>query len=329
MLSDIMLFLCLSNVKASMVGYSTLIQKEVIVNSDRTVSLDFAMSVSSIEMEAIVVLAEKKVNREDVSATQEIVNAERIESMPVLRVDEFINNIKGIKLVSGAQSAGLSVRGEIRETDVRIDGISIQDPHSENSYLGFNSLALQEVQVLTGGFEVKYGNIRSGLLNVIAKEGVRERYTVSFKVNITHGGQKYFFGTNPWSSESLIYRVYSGEYAMGMSISNSLLPEELRNFTRWADSSSGGEADEGLDPLQKLRLWKLQHPQYSFGNKPDYYIEANITGPLLSVGIPLWEDYATGTYETRFSGADLTSGNYIVVLNSGNITKTTKVLLLK
>ena len=37
----------------------------------------------------------------------------------------------------------------------------------------------------------------------------------------------------------------------------------------------------------------------------------------------------TGTYETKFSGADLPSGNYIVVLNSGNITKTTKVLLLK
>lgn len=282
------------SIKASIVGYTSITQKEVKVESDRTVEVNFRLSSSTVEVEQVVVTAEKELVKKDVSATQEIISSTRLEQMPVTRVDEFIGSIKGIEVVSGSEGNGLSVRGgAIRETDVKMDGISLRDPRTGNSYLSFNTTAIKEMQVLTGGFEAKYGNIRSGLLNIVTKEGQREKYTASIRVDVTPSGQKRFFGTNPWSNESWIYKVYAGEYAMqGVPAGDTTVPVEFRSFRGWARSTT---APRPLDSLQKLELWKLQHPQYQFANKPDYFIEGTITGPLPGSSIPIFGDFAEKT----------------------------------
>ncbi len=108
-------------------------------------------------MEQVVVTAQRETIKPDVAGTQEVIVTSRLEEMPVTRVDEFARSLKGVQLVSSADGNGLSVRGgAIRETDVRIDGISLQDPRSENSYLALNSTTIEEIQVLTGGFQAKY-----------------------------------------------------------------------------------------------------------------------------------------------------------------------------
>ncbi|HEX9007570.1 MAG TPA: TonB-dependent receptor, partial [Bacteroidota bacterium] len=283
-------------VKASMVGYVTEIERPVRVESDRTITLNFRLGSTEVELEGVEVTANRQLVRPDVSATQEVVSTARIEQMPVLRVDEFIGTIKGITLVSGADGNGLSVRGgTIRETDVRLDGISLQDPRSENSYLALNSTAIQEVQVLTGGFEAKYGGIRSGLLNVVTKEGQRERYTLSLKADAAPAGQPRFFGTSPWSDQSWIYRVYAGEYAMhGVPAGDTTIPAEFRSFQGWTRSIRTIPYYY-LDTTQRLELWKLQHPQYQVAPKPDYFLEGSITGPFPGAGIPLLGDFAERT----------------------------------
>ena len=123
------------NIKASMMGYDNLVVQRIRVNIDRTTTVDFALEPKVIEMGEIQVMAEREIIKPDVSGTQEIIISERIAEAPVLRVDEFINKIKGVELVAGSDGHGLSIRGgAIRETDVRIDGISVHDPRSENSY---------------------------------------------------------------------------------------------------------------------------------------------------------------------------------------------------
>ncbi len=280
--------------KATMVGYAPLVQKGVRVDADRTVTVDFELSVTAIELDQVVVTAKRELIKPDVAATQEVILTTRLEQMPVTRLDEFVNRIKGVELVSGAEGHGLSVRGGgIRETDVRLDGISLQDPRSENSYLALNSTTIEEIQVLTGGFQAKYGGIRSGLLNVVTKDGHRDRYTLALKVDAAPAGQKKFFGTNPYSAESWIYRVFAGEYAMrGVPPGDTTVPIEFRNFRGWANRLT---ADRRLDSLGKLELWKRQHPMYEFGNKPDVFVEGSITGPFPGFGLPLVRDYAERT----------------------------------
>src|SRR5690606_10758065 len=177
------------NVRASLVGYNSVVQKGVRIDPDRTIEVDFQLRTSAVEVGEVVITARRELIKKDVSGTQEIILSTRLEQMPVLRMDEFVGKLKGVELVSGEQGNGLSIRGgAIRETDVRLDGMSLQDPRSDNSYLSFNSTTVSEIQVLTGGFEAKYGGIRSGLLNVITKDGSREKYTASFKVDMAPSG---------------------------------------------------------------------------------------------------------------------------------------------
>ncbi len=290
-------------VTARLIGYSPVVQEKVRVDLDRTIPLDFSLTSSAIQVGQVVVTAKHEIIKQDVSATQEVIVTTRLEEMPVLRVDEFVGRVKGIQLVSGSEGNGLSVRGgAIRETDVRLDGISLQDPRSENSYLALNSTAIEEIQVLTGGFEAKYGRIRSGLLNVVTKDGSRDRYTVSLKADIAPAGQRRFFGTNPWSNDSWVYKVYAGQYAMnGIQTKQDSLdvPSDFWNFTGWKKiaAASGGKGSDNLwlDSTQRLDLWKAQHPQYTFNDKPDYYFEGAITGPFPGAGLPLIGDFAERT----------------------------------
>ena len=280
-------------VKASMVGFTSTAQRPVRVDLDRTVTVDFTLAMTAIELEQVVVTAKRELIKPDVAGTQEVIMTSRLEQMPVTRMDEFVNRVKGVELVSGAEGNGLSVRGgAIRETDVRIDGISLQDPRSENSYLALNSTTVEEIQVLTGGFQAKYGGIRSGLLNVVTKDGYRDRYTVSLKVDQVPAQKKYF-GTNPWSDESWIYRIFAGEYALrGVTPGDTTVPIEFRNFQGWANRFS---PDRNLDTLNKLELWKRQHPQYRHADKPDIFVEGSITGPFPGAGLPLIGPFAENT----------------------------------
>lgn len=284
-------------ISASLIGYGTTIQKLVKVDLDRTITLNFELSTASIQTEQVVVTAKREIIKADVSATQEVITTARIEQMPVNRVDEFLGKLKGVELVSNSEGNGLSIRGgSIRETDVRLDGMSLQDPRSGNSYLAFNSTTIQEMQVLTGGFEAKYGGIQSGLLNVVTKEGQRERYTASIKVDVSPAGQKRYFGTDPYSNDSWIYKVYAGQYAMDgirTKADSQAVPSQFWEFRGWNDKTQAVNAKiDSLTPAQRLDLWKLQHPQYTYNNKPDYFVEGSITGPVPGASIPIFGSYA-------------------------------------
>ncbi|MGE5350567.1 MAG: carboxypeptidase regulatory-like domain-containing protein, partial [Acidobacteriota bacterium] len=222
---------------ASIIGYTPTVQKGVKVDLDRTITANFQLGSTSIQTEQITVVAPREIIKHDVSGTQEVVASTRIEQMPVLRLDEFMGRIKGVELVSNSEGNGLSVRGgNIRETDVRLDGMSLQDPRSGNSYIALNSTTIQQVQVLTGGFEAKYGGIQSGLLNVVTKDGQRERYTVSLKMDVAPAGQRRYFGTDPYSDSSWIYKVYAGQYAMNgirTHADSMATPRDFWNFPGW------------------------------------------------------------------------------------------------
>ncbi|MGE5352619.1 MAG: carboxypeptidase regulatory-like domain-containing protein [Acidobacteriota bacterium] len=268
-------------VKASIIGYTTVIAKEVRVDPDRTINLSFELEPASIQTDEIVVTAKKEIIKADVYSTQQMISSETLQSLPVVRVDEFLGKLKGVQLSSSSDGYGLSVRGgAIRETDIRLDDISLKDPRSDNSYLGFNSTTINEIQVVTGGFEAKYGGIRSGLLNVKTKDGSRERFTVTLKTDYTPEGQYRFFGTNPFSNDSWIYKIYSGQYASsGAPADDPTVPVDLRDFQGWKKTTKDNL--KALDTLQRMELWKLQHPQYGVARRPDYVIEGTITGPFV------------------------------------------------
>ncbi|MDE3058130.1 MAG: TonB-dependent receptor [Bacteroidota bacterium] len=301
---------------AKILGYTPVIEQRVRVEAERTITVNFSLQQSAIQLSGVEVVYRQNVIKADVAGTQEVVHAQTIQEAPMTRVDEFVGKLQGVELVDNNQGHGLSIRGgAIRETDVRLDDISLQDPRSENSYLSFNSTTIQELQVMTGGFQAKYGGIQSGLVNAITKEGSRQKYNMSLNYNMTPGGEQKFFGTNPWSNQSMIYQVFTGKYAMHgirTHTDSMAVPSEFWGFKGWADGISHGNAyaystgtftapyvqfpagfnpKTQLDSIQRMQIWQLQHPQYSIASRPDYYFEGSLTGPVPGGDIPLLGEY--------------------------------------
>jgi len=297
-------------ISARMVGYTELKKEGVRVNMDRTITVDFPLEQTVLEMQSVTVTAEREVVRADVASSQEIVDADRIDAMPVMRMDEFIGSMKGIELVAGDEGTGLSIRGgDIRETDVQIDGISSRDPRSGNAYLAINASSVEEMQVMTGGFEAKYGGFRSGLVNIVTKDGSRERFSFAGNFNYTPAGQKRYFGQNPWDEDFLIYRIFADTTENGWAYigtrddTSGLIPNEFQSFKGWENSREGRANYEiiGLDAKltaeQKRQLWLLQHPTNEIFNKPDFYMEGTLTGPVPGAWIPfLGEIFERSTF---------------------------------
>ena len=61
---------------------------------------------------------------------------------------------------------------EIMRIHILIDGVSVQDPLSGTGYgLQISANSLEEVEVITGGYNAEYGQATSGVVNVRTKEG--------------------------------------------------------------------------------------------------------------------------------------------------------------
>jgi len=292
----------LYNIAATMIGYGQLKKTEVRVSFDHTTVVDFEMSVEALKGDAVVVQAERKIIKADVYGTVESIASEKITDAPYERVDEFIDKMKGVKLVDDASGHGLSIRGgDIRETDIMVDNISIRDTRSENSYINFNASTIEEIQVKTGGFEAKYGGIQSGLVNVITKEGSRDKYSLSMEVTTVPAGQERFFACNhPWSEDSPLYETFLGDYAMNGipdsvygvpegSVSGMIIPDEFPfkdfkgGFRGWSYRRAFPTT---ISDSLRRKLWEVQHPTYDIAAKPDYYIEGALMGPVPGAWIP-------------------------------------------
>ncbi len=91
-------------VKATMIGYAQVNIYDVRVEIDLTTEINISMSTEAIKGELVEVLAEKKVIKLDVAASQKSISSDEINQLPVNSVSDVIGLQAGI--------SGFSVRGQ-------------------------------------------------------------------------------------------------------------------------------------------------------------------------------------------------------------------------
>jgi hypothetical protein len=173
------------NVQARMMGYTLITKTDVRVISEHTTQLNFELQATVVEGEGIIVQAEREVVKMDLSSSSFVADRSEIEAVPLISdVTSYINLQAGI--------AGWSVRGGNQgETKLLADGLLLVDQRANEPIMMPNLSEIKEVNVMKGGFAAEYANVRSGVINVITREGSPEKYEGSFEFRYTPGYQKH------------------------------------------------------------------------------------------------------------------------------------------
>ena len=148
-----------------------------------TTTLDLALGAAEVvTLEEITVTAAKPLIKRDVTQSTRIIEAEEIAAMP----RDTVNGILQIQAgVSQLNSTGtLHIRGG-RSTEVKylIDGIPVNDPIGRSLGVNISTNSLQQMEVITGGFNAEHGDAQSGVINLITKAGA-QNFTGRFRYRV-------------------------------------------------------------------------------------------------------------------------------------------------
>jgi len=282
---------------ASMIGYRKVTVRNVEVRMELTTTIDVELAVEALQMEDVVVVAERPVVVKDISASQLNLEVEKIESMPLTDVTDVL------ELQAGIQD-GLQIRGgAARQTAYIVDGFVQNDERSNDPYTTVSLSSLEEVKVQTGGFNAEYGNIRSGVVNVITKEGSKNSYSGSVRLNYRSPAPKNF-GISPYDENSYFLRPYLDPEVCYEGTDNGAwdqhTQEQYPDFAGWNFVSGSRIQDDDptndLTPEGALRLFKWQHRRQGKITKPDYVMDAGFGGPVPMVGDQLGNLRFYGSY---------------------------------
>ena len=271
--------------KAIMVGYATVIQENVQVSVDQTTNVEFIMQSEALEGETVVVTATRPVVQLDVSSSQKVISEESIQDRPLDNFEEVLSVETGIQLHAADDGTGFIVRGGgLNETDIVVDGLSMRNERNQQPATNLSLTAIQEVEILTGGFSAEYGEIRSGMINVITKEGSPDRFAGNMDVKISPPARKHF-GPSPYATDGPFWQVYAGPDAF-TGVTDEMVENGQYPFTfiGWNEVSKQflGDPDPNNDltPQDALEVWKWQHRIRKYAEEPDYIGDVSISGPV-------------------------------------------------
>ncbi|MFC1558897.1 carboxypeptidase-like regulatory domain-containing protein, partial [candidate division KSB1 bacterium] len=167
------------SIAVTMIGYKSVTAEKFNVIADFTSELNLGMEITAIEGEVVVIETKRPLIQKDQTATVKVITKEEIQNLPSRGYQRAVTLQSGVVMYGGGN---ISVRGgRLSETAYYVDGFSQQDPLTGRSTTAINSNAVEQVTVITGGFNAEYGKIMSGVVNVITKGGTKD-YHGSFEM---------------------------------------------------------------------------------------------------------------------------------------------------
>ncbi|MBU1101863.1 MAG: TonB-dependent receptor [Bacteroidetes bacterium] len=173
-------------VQASIIGYQTQVMTGVLVSADRVTSLDFTLSQSAIQSEEVVVTAQRDALHKEVTNTQMVATDTQLKNSSGIReINAFLQKLPGVSQENGH----LTIRGgSADQVGSMVNGLSYNNAAVGNSETTIPLSAIEQVSLMSGGYNAEYGNFRSGLINITTKSGTKEGYhgTINISRNNSH-----------------------------------------------------------------------------------------------------------------------------------------------
>jgi hypothetical protein len=287
-------------VQASLLGYSAKRIADVRVNIDQTTTLKIALTEEMFQGEEVVVVADRPVVQRDVSSSAANITPMEIQTLPAAAI---ITNVVGLQAgVQTNQTGDLVIRGSggtsvaggggSDQTLLLVNGHALRDSRDNSPFTGISLVSIDNIQVTSGGFNAEYGNVRSGLVNVVTKEGNSSKY--NFGVIARYAPQRpKHFGMSAYDRNSFFIRPYLDDAVAWTGTGRGFDPgawdywtrQQYPEFEGWNSISQktlqDNDPDNDLTPEAAQRLFLWQHRRQAEVSLPDYDIDAGLGGPLI------------------------------------------------
>lgn len=273
------------SIRFSMIGFGTKVVRDMRVHINESPTLNMKMAEEAFQGDEVVVTAEREIVKLDMSSSRTLVTSQSLQNSPVANLEEVLSTYPGITLSAGSDGSGLVIRGgNINETNIIVDGLSTRDMRTQQPNTTLNLTAINELEVISGGFTAEYGGIRSGVVNVVTKEGRTDRYEVVVDYRIAPPQQKHF-GASPFGIDGPFWKVYAGPDAMtGVTadmVSSGQYPFTFIGWNEFAKQRlADGNPATDVTPQEALEIWKWQHRKREYANKPDHIFDVTLSGPI-------------------------------------------------
>jgi len=260
------------SLRASFVGFRTLTQSEVIVNINRTTTVDFVLEDAMQEQDEVVIIAVRPDVEKDQTSTLEIIRPEEVEQIA------GVTDLSDVLGLQAEVNDGHFRGGRSNEELYVLAGMGIVNPlNSSRSFTPMLS-AVEEVEVITSGFSAEYGNAMSGVINISTKEG-GETWSTRAEVRTRVPAYKHFGGsvfdpaTNPY-----IRLMNNLDWWQAPDPENDDRP-------RWQGAVGRGfgsrvDPEEGAELA--YNLWQRTHRDigYEYDNRWDALVDITMGGPV-------------------------------------------------
>ena len=271
------------DIEVSMIGYKIILKTGVTIAPGEIIDLDFNMEETVLSFgEDVVVMGKKPLFDVDETSSIARVRREDIEAKVVSSVEDILSEQIGVT----TQDGEIHIRGgRIDESIFIVDGFSVKDPLSGYSgNLFVNADAIEELEIVTGGYNAEYGQAMSGVVNIKLKEG-RDNYegTVKYssdrllsdnfnsdRIEFNLGGPDLIFQTLPTvigfdlpGRFSFFFNGYGKMYDGNLPVASRLYPHRYWKSSMISDSKAddimsklAGRENNDWHLLYKL-TWEL------------------------------------------------------------------------
>ncbi len=158
------------NVEVSLIGYKAVEYTSFKITAGKTARLDLKMEETVLTLgQDVIVVGEKPLLNVEETQSKKTISKDEIELAPVENVVDVISLQAGVVKSDNE----IHIRGgRSYENAFLLDGVSVQDPLSGTGFgLQLSANAIEEVEVITGGYNAEYGQATSGVVNVRTREG--------------------------------------------------------------------------------------------------------------------------------------------------------------
>ncbi len=172
--------------EVSLLGYKVVQFTNFKIEAGQTARFTAKMEETVLALDKeVVVIGEKPLFDIEETASRRSVGQQDIQAAALTRVEAIVAQSPGVVFSDNE----IHIRGgRTHEAALLLDGVSIQDPLAGTGFgLQVSPQSIQDVEVITGGYNAEYGQATSGIINITTREG-SDKYSGSISYKLDHFG---------------------------------------------------------------------------------------------------------------------------------------------